>query len=177
MDSGCTVRKSGGSSFSSSPSPASSPRSSSGTDSYNSYATLPNECAVSLSEDDRHGAKKVLVVQESVPPSSLKNNAASTATLTYDLVRRDMLRCSSLRSHSSSTSSVFVKGNDDEEGDSSMAEDGGDNNSDSDYSMDDCDITIVDDSSFNKKSSPPKNEAELMFLQVVEILRYEKKVK
>lgn len=46
---------------------------------------------------------------------------------------------------------------------------------DSDYSITEGEMTFVDDKSFDK--CDPKNEAEMMFLQVVELLRYEQEVK
>lgn len=136
----------------------------SSTGSYNSYSTFPNDVDDSevLSDDDNRsggggGRRNEKLVQESV---SLENNAASTANLAYGR---------SSASHNSLSGSSPVSAKEDDE-DSSMGDE--DNNSCSDYSMDDCNITIVDDTSFKK----PQNEAEIMFLQVVEILRYEKKV-
>lgn len=134
----------------------------SSTGSYNSYSTFPNvdDSEVLSDDDNRSGGggegRKEKLVQESV---SLENNAASTANLAYG-------RSSASHNSISGSSPVSVK----EDEDSSMGDE--DNNSCSDFSMDDCDITIVDDTSFKK----PQNEAEIMFLQVVEILRYEKKV-
>lgn len=47
--------------------------------------------------------------------------------------------------------------------------------SDSDLSYNECDMTLVDDDDITK--CDPTNEAEMMFLQVVEMLRYEQEVK
>lgn len=45
---------------------------------------------------------------------------------------------------------------------------------DSELSFNECDITLVDDLETIK--SDPKNEAEMMFLQVMEVLRFEQEV-
>lgn len=45
--------------------------------------------------------------------------------------------------------------------------------SDSDLSLNECDVTFVDDDDIN---CTPKNEAEMMFYQVVEMLRFEQEV-
>lgn len=47
--------------------------------------------------------------------------------------------------------------------------------SDSDLSYNECDMTLVDDDDITK--CDPTNEAEMMFLQVVEMLRYEQEVR
>lgn len=44
----------------------------------------------------------------------------------------------------------------------------------SEFSYNECDITLVDD--IDTIKSDPKNEAEMMFLQVMEVLRYEQEV-
>lgn len=48
-----------------------------------------------------------------------------------------------------------------------------DNDSDSDLSLNECDMTLVDDDDL---CCAPKNDAEMMFFQVVEILRFEQEV-
>lgn len=48
-----------------------------------------------------------------------------------------------------------------------------DDDSDSDLSLNECDMTLVDD---HDLVCDPKNEAEMMFYQVVEMLRYEQEV-
>lgn len=45
--------------------------------------------------------------------------------------------------------------------------------SDSDLSLNECDMTLVDDDDL---CCAPKNDAEMMFFQVVEILRFEQEV-
>lgn len=142
---------------------------------------------------DNNG-QKLLLVPDSL---SMENNAASTATLECGgrgrggrggggVLHKTMSFSGS--SGGSGSGGSVLSGRDEEEDDdcdrdssssSSMGadEDNKSGGCSSDYSMEDCDITIVDDTSFNKRSSGvPKNEAELMFLQVVEILRFEKKV-
>lgn len=168
----------------------SSGRSSSSTGSFTSYATLPTmDYGEVIATCDNNG-QKLLLVPDSL---SMENNAASTATLECGGGRRGsrgggVLHKTMSFSGSSGGSGSVLSGRDEEEDDdcdrdssssSSMGadEDNKSGGCSSDYSMEDCDITIVDDTSFNKRSSGvPKNEAELMFLQVVEILRFEKKV-
>lgn len=148
-------------------------RSGSSTGSFTSYATLPNVDYNSevLSTCDNDGQK---LVQDS--SLSLENNAASTATLAYAGVNNNKKN-----KNSKTMCSLYSSDDDDDEDcdrDSSSSSstassmEDKDKSSCSDFSMEDC--TIVDDTSF--KRSTTKNEAELMFLQVVEILRFEKKV-
>lgn len=151
----------------------SSGRSTSSTGSFTSYATLANVDYSEVISTCDNGKK--LLGPDSV---SMENNAASTATLACGVGRGSVGGLNQTMSFSgSSGGSASCKDEDDEDcdRDSSMGDDEKSNCS-SDYSMEDCDVTIVDDCSFNKRSSVPKNEAELMFLQVVEILRFEKKV-
>lgn len=160
--------------------------SSSSTGSFTSYATLPNVDYNSEVLSTCDGQK---LVQDSL---SLENNAASTGTLAYSEVgvgkggrrargrgrrargRGNITMCS-LYSSDSENDGDEDDGDDDEEGDCDRDSSIGDNKSScSDYSMEDCDVTIGDDTSLKRSST--KNEAEMMFLQVVEILRFEKKV-
>lgn len=161
--------------------------------SFTSYATLPNvDCNSNsevLSTCDSDGRK---LVQDRSSLLSLENDSVSTATLAYSRLDNRMHRISGRGEGVGSGCRSFSSGGscsaDDEECDRDTSSDDDDDDedrdrkhrnrggSDSDFSMRDCDLTsIVDDSSF--KRSSPKNEAELMFLQVVEILRFEKKVR
>lgn len=142
--------------------------------SFTSYATLPNvdysDCQVSVCdreddegvEDDNNRRGPRNRVRGTV---SLENNASSRATLEYGMpyssrTSRDGENCDCDRVSSSSSM--------DDDGDSRRS-------SCSDYSMDECDLSILDERSM-KRSASPKNDAEVMFLQVVQILRFEKKV-
>lgn len=124
--------------------------------SFTSYATLPN---VDYENSDvAMGCVQKLIVKDCV---SLENNAASTASLAGVAYSPSF--------SSSSNCEREEDGADEDCGRDSWMEDN--KSTWSDYSMEDCDLTIADD-----KPSLPMNEAEVMFLQVVEILRFEKKV-
>ena len=154
------------------------------TGSLTSYATLPtrgdyhSEVLLMEHEHERENeGKRAKLAQDARNGSmSLESNATTMgSTLENTCGRRSYSRGSS-----SCNSSRRGVGDDEEDEDDGYDRDDSmeDNKSScSDFSAtDDCDLTIMDEDSF-KRSSSPKNEAELMFLQVVEILRFEKKVK
>lgn len=84
--------------------------------------------------------------------------------------KSDSTLCSSNSMISSSRNSSSQASNGGQNGDHSNISD-----SDSELEYSECDITLVDDEDMNK-SGNPKNEAEQMFLQVMEVLRFEQEV-
>ncbi|GAB0096712.1 dystrophin [Sergentomyia squamirostris] len=75
----------------------------------------------------------------------------------------------------SSSSAMDTLGPEGENGRTSMSSEGGtfDDEDDDEYELSDCDVTLVDDANLRVSNCNPENEGELMFLQVVEMLRFE----
>lgn len=168
-----------------------------------SYLTLPNVTTDNEDETvgDKElvmayklggGAKKMAQQGNALSSSAMKNNAGSTATLELGLISES--NPSPLSGHVSTTPATLTmsEGGNSAAGSSrasspspssaSSASSAGedeksDADDDSDVSMaDSCDgcgdITLVHD----KSALPPQNEAEVMFMQIVEMLKFEKKV-
>lgn len=77
----------------------------------------------------------------------------------------------------SSSSVMDTLGPEGENGRTSMSSEGGTfDDEDDEYELSDCDVTLVDDANLRVSNCNPENEGELMFLQVVEMLRFEQEV-